>query len=409
MSATTPTPFKIAIPQDALDAAQRKLAAATLPPPAPHGGDEWEYGVPRAELEKLLAHWTSAYDWRTHEAALNAELPQFTLPIDVANHGELTAHFVHQRAKRAGKAVPLLFVHGWPGHFAEVRKILPLLTNPDAETDLAFDVVAPSLPGFGFSSAPTKSGFAIDQYAEFCHKIMLALGYNEYVIQGGDWGFIICHRLTHLYGPTHVKAWHTNLPAARQPTAAAWPRLYLAHLLTPYTEADKRGFARTQWFREHGYGYYLEQSTKPQTLAYSLADSPVGLLAWIYEKLVVWTDAYPWTPDEVLTWIHIYAFSHTQASSSAATSVRIYFEVARANEHAKVADPAFYNARVPLGVSVFPQEIIVVPSTWHHTLGWLVYTGRHERGGHFAAYERPQELVDDIRKTFSTPEVKARL
>lgn len=198
MSTVAPTPFHISIPQDALDAVKRKLASATLPPPPPQSDDPWKYGVPNAELERILEHWKTAYDWRKHEAALNADLPQFTLPVTVKDHGVFQAHFMHQRAKRADKAVPLLFVHGWPGHFAEVRKILPLLTNPGSDEDLVFDVVAPSLPGFGFTSAPEKTGFSISQYAEvrsvvivnlvlltwkmrqFCHNLMLALGYDTY-------------------------------------------------------------------------------------------------------------------------------------------------------------------------------------------------------------------------------------
>ncbi|EKM49131.1 uncharacterized protein PHACADRAFT_167305 [Phanerochaete carnosa HHB-10118-sp] len=409
MSAASPTPFQISIPQDALDAVRQKLTNATLPPPPPQSDDPWKYGVPNADLERILEHWKTTYDWRREEAALNADLPQFTLPVNVQEHGLFRAHFVHQRAKRPGKAIPLLFVHGWPGHFAEVRKILPLLTNPESEDDPAFDVVAPSLPGFGFTSAPEKSGFAISQYAEFCHNLMLALGYNEYVVQGGDWGFFICHRLVHLYGPKHVKAWHTNFPGAGPPSATAWPRLFFAHLVTPYSEEEKKGLQRTMWFRQIGQGYFQEQSTKPQTLAYSLADSPVGLLAWIYEKLVTWTDNYPWTEDEVLTWIHIYAFSQAQSTSSAATSIRIYYEALHAQDFKTLADPTYYNDKVPLGISIFPQELVLVPQTWHHTLGPIVYSARHQSGGHFAAFERPNELVADIRKTFKSPEVRAKL
>ena len=164
-SAAAPEPFQIAVPQDALDAVKRKLDATTLPPPAPASADAWDYGVPLADMQRLLAYWQTTYDWKKHEAALNAELPQFKLAVPVAGRDSFQAHFVHGRAKRA-KAIPLLFVHGWPGSFIEVRKILPLLTNPESEDDPAFDVVAPSLPGFGFTCAPEKTGFAIDQYAE---------------------------------------------------------------------------------------------------------------------------------------------------------------------------------------------------------------------------------------------------
>ena len=179
MSLVAPTPFKIAIPQDALDAVKRKLVNATLPPPPPHGDDPWKYGVPNAALEPLIEHWKTTFDWRKEEAALNADLPQFTLPVTVQDHGVFKAHFVHQRAKREDKAIPLLFVHGWPGHFAEVRKIIPLLTNPENEEDLAFHVVAPSLPGFAFTSTPEKSGFAISQYAEVCCLLVRESGANH--------------------------------------------------------------------------------------------------------------------------------------------------------------------------------------------------------------------------------------
>lgn len=168
MSAATPTPFKIDIPQDALDFLQKRLAMTSLPPPEPETDTPWRYGVPSADIARKLEHWKTKYDWRKHEATLNKELPQFTLPISVDGHGTFQAHFVHQKAQRVtrGKPIPLLFLHGWPGHFGEVRKILPLLTNPDSDNVPVFDVVAPSLPGFGFSDAPTKAGFAYNQYAE---------------------------------------------------------------------------------------------------------------------------------------------------------------------------------------------------------------------------------------------------
>lgn len=162
---STSVPFKINVPESALDALKAKLAATTFPPPQPACDDPWEYGVPLADMKRLVEHWRTGYDWRGAEAALNAELPQFILPISVKDHGTLSAHFVHKRATRKG-TVPLLFLHGWPGHFGEVRKILPLLTNPEDGNDPAFDVVAPSLPGFGFTSTPEKAGFSVSQYAE---------------------------------------------------------------------------------------------------------------------------------------------------------------------------------------------------------------------------------------------------
>ncbi|KIP01527.1 hypothetical protein PHLGIDRAFT_123272 [Phlebiopsis gigantea 11061_1 CR5-6] len=429
MSCASPEPFQISVPQDAIDAVKQKLDATTLPPPAPPSDDSLAYGAPLEDITHLLEYWKTTYNWKNHEAALNEELPQFRLDIPVHGHGSLLAHFVHQKAKCVGqsKAIPLLFIHGWPGSFIEVRKILPLLTSPGRVGDLVFDVVAPSLPGFGFTSAPGKAGFSLDQYAEasrihfigallklatiqFCHHLMLALGYKAYVVQGGDWGFIISHRIVHRYGPKHVKAWHTNYPkAAGPPTLLGNPLMFLAHHCTPWTEEEKKSMERNIHIQNTGRAYFTLHSTKPQTLGYLLADSPVGLLAWIYEKLVGWTDRYPWTDDEVLTWIHIYLFSHVHSTSSAATSVRIYFEASRARDWDALADRRFYNGRVPMGISVFPRELVVVPSSWHRTLGWVVYSARHARGGHFAAYERPAELVADVRGTLQTPQVKARL
>ncbi|KAF7793772.1 hypothetical protein EIP86_004893 [Pleurotus ostreatoroseus] len=289
-------PFAISVPHAALDSLAAKLAQATFPSAAPESSDEWDYGVPLKDMERLVARWKSGFDWRAAESELNASLPQFTRPIDVEGHGTLTAHYVHKRSERPN-AVPLLFLHGWPGHFAEVRKILPLLTSPAEVEAPAFHVVAPSLPGFGFSSAPTKKGFARKAYAEFAHNVMLALGYDEYVVQGGDWGFYVARSLAYEY-PNHVKAWHTNFAAGVPPQLTRNPLLYLQHLITPYTERDRKGLERTAWFMGKGRGYFELQSTKPQTLGYLLADSPVGLLAWIYEKLVHWSDEYTWDDDE---------------------------------------------------------------------------------------------------------------
>lgn len=181
---------------------------------------------------------------------------------------------------------------------------------------------------------------------------------------------------------------------ADSPSSIKQPLLSLQHAITHYSDRDKKGLERTQWFTSEGNGYSKEQSTKPQTLGYSLADSPIGLLAWIYEKLHDWTDAYPWTDDEILTWISIYWFSR----AGPAASTRIYYEVAQ--------DPAFrdqlkqYVANVPLGLAYFPKELHVFPKTWGRTLGPVVYESDNESGGHFGAWERPNVIVDDLRKMF---------
>ncbi|KAF9041668.1 Alpha/Beta hydrolase protein [Panaeolus papilionaceus] len=382
--------FTIAVPDLSLQTLQQKLALVAFPDELTDA--TWDYGVPLADIKRLVARWKDGYDWRAAEKELNEELPQFKRVISVDGHGELGIHYVHQKST-VKNAIPLLFVHGWPGSFIEVRKILPLLiaASPDGSFP-SFHVVAPSLPGFGFSDAPTRSGFGAEQYAETCHKLMLSLGYDEYVMQGGDWGWLITRYIGCLYGHEHAKAWHTNFSRPEQfnfpPTLKSSPYIYLTSLLTPYSEAEKEGLKRTEWFLGKGFGYNSLQSTKPQTIGYSLADSPVGLLAWIYEKLVEWSDGYKWEDDEVLTWISIYLFS----TAGPAASSRIYYEAV--NQKRNLPPPT-----IPKGQSLFPKEILVVPKAWLWS-PHLVFTSEHKEGGHFAAHEKPDALVADLRTMF---------
>ncbi|TFK73181.1 alpha/beta-hydrolase [Pluteus cervinus] len=333
----------------------------------------------------------NGFDWRAQEADLNLWLTQFTRDIEVDGYGTLNIHYVHHKSKVAN-AIPLLFVHGWPGSFIEAKKVIPLLVEESPDHP-SFHVVALSLPGFGFSTAPTKKGFKMQQYAEVCNKLMLSLGYNEYVTQGGDWGSIITREMAERYGGKHVKAFHTNFMFAATPHPFHQPMLLIKHLASWYTTQEKADIARSKAFKE-GSGYHVEQSTKPQTIGYSLADSPVGLLAWIYEKLVSWTDSYPWTDDEVLTWISIYWFSR----AGPAASVRIYYEFDKSGG-LFVGNQAYIPT--PHGVSTFPQELLLLPISWVRAAANVVFQNRHERGGHFAAYECPKELVGDVRNMFA--------
>lgn len=384
-------PFKIAVPDSAIKRLKDKLELATWPDEVSFSND-WSYGAPLADVKRLAKKWQNDFDWRAHERKLN-ELPQFSTTIQVDGFDDLQVHFVHQKSPNPD-SIPLLFCHGWPGSFLEVVKILPLLTNP-ASGKPTFHVVAPSLPNFGFSSAPTKPGFTIRHYAETCHKLMQQLGYARYATQGGDWGFAVTRMVGLLY-PSHCLASHLNfVRVSEPPSLAADPLLYLRHGVTAYSEAEKAGMARSAWFRTEGFGYNLEHSTKPATIGFALADSPVALLAWVYEKLRDWTDAYPWTDDEVLEWISVYQFS----AAGPAASVRIYYE----NMH---ADPAFtkrifgYNGQVKLGLSYFPKDLVLPPMLWGRTLGPVVFERWHEDGGHFAAHERPEKLVADLREMF---------
>ncbi|KAJ6550584.1 Alpha/Beta hydrolase protein [Mycena vulgaris] len=377
------SPFKISVPDASIDRLHQKLKLTTLPDELDGAG--WDYGVPLADVKRLVARWSDGYDWRHHEAELNAALPQFTRTISVEGHGALTIHYVHQRSEIPG-AIPLLFVHGWPGSFLEARKIVPLLSAKSADHP-SFHVVALGLPGYGFSEGPSTKGFDIPQYAEVGNKLMLALGYNEYTTQGGDWGFPITRMIALVYGEKHSKAWHTNMVMGAPPSDHSESNAEL-------TPKEQAALARTQLFLSRGTGYSGQHSTQPQTLGYALADSPVGLLAWVYEKLVVWSDNYPWDDDEVLTWVSIFWFSR----AGPAASIRIYFEAGN-RDFMKVfsVNP---KPTIPLGLSHFPRELFVFPRSWTRGLGNIVFEGEHDSGGHFAAYEKPNELVDDLRKMF---------
>ncbi|TFY66905.1 hypothetical protein EVG20_g4188 [Dentipellis fragilis] len=388
-------PFNIAIPDDALALLHQKLAVTRFPDELDDAG--CKYGAPLSDVRRLGMRWKNGFDWRAQEARINAELPMFTRDLVVEGHGTLNVHYVHKRSD-VEIAIPLLFVHGCkfavllmkrdddegagPGSFLEARKILPLLTASSPR--------APQLPRrrTEFARVRILAGSSQERVA---NKLMLSLGYNEYVTQGGDWGVRVTMYTAHQYGSKHVKASHINGPFFIPPTPATAPLQYLKHKLSWYTPAEKAGLERTRQFFEKGTGYYLEQGTQPQTIGYSLADSPVGLLAWIYEKLVNWTDAYAWDDDEVLTWVSVYWFSR----DGPAASLRIYYELTKSGEAMNLPRP-----RVPLGVSRFPRELTVPPKAWSWRVGNVVFDVEHSSGGHFAAHEKPEELVGDLRKMF---------
>lgn len=343
----------------------------------------------------MTNYWKGQYDWTRAESKLN-ELPNYQATIDVDAFGSIDLHFVHQKSS-GSNAIPLLFCHGWPGSYIEVSKILPKLLDPSART--SFHVVAPSLLNFGWSAGVTKRGFGLVQYAEICHKLMLSLGYTKYATQGGDLGFYIS-RIMGLRYPDHVLASHINLIRASQPSWSKHPLLALAHTTTPYTDYEVAGLKRSEWFTSEGSGYKAIQSTKPQTPGYAITDSPVALLAWIYEKLHDWTDSYPWTDDEVLTWVSIYWFS----TAGPAASFRIYYEM---THQSASGQPYFHRQRaeeyipsVKLGMCWAPREITVLPKTWGRTLGEIVYEKEHSHGGHFLAHENPDAIVGDLRDMF---------
>ncbi|KAH7130052.1 Alpha/Beta hydrolase protein [Dendryphion nanum] len=386
-------PFTIAIPDSEIDRLNQKLALASFPDEVDDAG--WDYGAPLPDVKRLATYWKDTYSWRNAEAALN-KLPNYLAQIEVEGFGAIDVHFLHQQSQ-VKNAIPLLFVHGWPGSFLEATKILPLLADSEKNGGPAFHVIAPSLPNFGFSSSIKKKGFGQPQYAETCHKLMLALGYEKYVTQGGDWGFSITRTIGQLY-PTHVGASHINIIPAYPPSPKS-PLSFLKFLskyfLSLYSAAEFAGLERTQDYQKKQAAYYEVQSKNPMTIGYALADSPVATLAWIYEKLVIWTDGYEWGEEEVCTWMSVYWF----ATAGPASSVRIYHESTKESSNAFESSMVF-NKNIPLGLSYFPREVCLLPEDWAHSLGPIVYSKRHDKGGHFAAYEVPEKLVGDLRIMF---------
>lgn len=391
-------PFSISIADSGLQDLQLRLSLARFPDELDGAG--WDYGSPLADIKRLTAYWKDSFDWRAAEKKLN-RMPQFTTAISVDGfESPLNIHFIHQKSSVAN-AIPLIYIHGWPGSFYEGSKIWSTLANPPEGSDApAFDFVALSLPGYGFSTTVKTKGFALAQYAETAHKLMLKLGYDEYVTQGGDWGYYITRTMA-IHYPAHCKATHVNFDQGDAPSWLAFPALALQHAVTPYTEQEKKGFKRTKWFLEEGSAYRAQQSTKPQTLGYSHADSPVGLLAWIYEKLHDWSDSYPWTDDEVCTWVSIYWFS----TAGPAASLRIYYEATHEwddPERRVTRDRTrlWVGGGVKLGLTHSPAELRVLPRTFTHTQGNVVFDKTYDSGGHFFAFERPDHLISDVREMF---------
>lgn len=372
------TPFRIEISQECLDDLRHRLASTRWPAEVPGAG--WEAGVPLGYLKDLADYWRTTYDWRAHEAQLN-EFPQFTTIVDGQN-----IHFLHVRSPEPD-AMPLILTHGWPGSVVEFMKIIGPLTDParyGGDPADAFHVVAPSLPGFGFSSPLAAQGWSTDRVARAWAELMDRLGYHRYGAQGGDTGAIVSPKLGRV-DPEHVLGVHVN----NLGTFPSGDPTELADL----TEADQARLAlMTTWGRDMS-GYAIVQSTRPQTISYALTDSPVGQLAWIVEKFKEWTDPSAALPEDaidrdlILTDVSVYWLTGTAGSAA-----RIYYEDARSWGQAQP------RSSVPTGVAVFPNDITLRPLAErdHNVVHWTEFS----RGGHFPAMEAPDLLVDDVREFF---------
>jgi microsomal epoxide hydrolase len=373
-------PFAIHVDDAVLDDLRARLAIARLPDQIP--GTGWEYGFPTDYLRELVDHWRDRYDWRAHEARLN-ELAHFRTTID----GQ-SIHFVHARSAHAD-ARPLLLVHGWPGSIVEFLDVIPRLTDPEAHGGRAgdaFHVVAPSLPGHGFSAPTRAPGWDVDRVAGAFVELMARLGYQRYAAQGGDWGAQIVTRMAAL--DPACAAIHVNLPIAAPPAEP-----------DPLTDAERADLATMARFAQEESAYAQIQGTKPQTLGVALNDSPAGLLAWIVEKFHGWSDCdghpeHAFTRDQLLTNVTVYWVTQTITSSA-----RLYRESRASGAWARPPAPV----AVPTGVARWPkEEILRFPRAWVERQYHVTHWAEMPRGGHFAAMEQPELFVDDLRDFFRT-------
>ncbi|MFD4635184.1 epoxide hydrolase family protein [Streptomyces sp. NPDC058284] len=389
---TTIRPYRIAIPQADLDDLHARLDRTRWPDELPGVG--WAYGVPRGYLEELVRHWRHVYDWRAAEAALN-EWPQFTTTIDGAN-----LHFAHVRSPEPD-ATPLIMTHGWPGSIVEFADVVGPLTDPRAhggDPADAFHLVLPSIPGFGLSGPTRETGWEFRRVALASAELMRRLDYERYGVQGGDWGAAISREHGRLR-PENVIGVHLNLlpnsAQTREPTARE-----LSALDPSERARTLASWERTRTWSRDRQGYADIQSTRPQTLAYGLTDSPVGQLAWIVEKFKEWTDSTGRPEDAVdrdrmLTNVMLYWLTGTAGSSA-----RIYYERAQAAYTGTPPEPS----TTPTALADFPRDNFIplrhIADRTENIVQWTTY----DRGGHFAAMEQPELLVDDVRRFFRTLE-----
>lgn len=365
-------PFTLAIPDSQLADLNTRIDLTRWP--EKETVEDWSQGTPLAALQELVDYWRGGYDWRRCEARLNA-LGQFVTEID-----GLQIHFIHVRSPHK-RALPLIMTHGWPGSVIEFMGVIEALTNPDDPAQ-AFDLVLPSLPGFGFSGKPTTTGWGVEKIGRAWGELMTRLGYTRWVAQGGDWGSAV----TTAIGVQKVAGCagiHLNMPIGRP----------LPEDLENPTPAELKALGALQHYQEWDSGYSTQQRTRPQTVGYGLVDSPVGLAGWIFEKMWAWTDnsGSPFdalSRDQILDNIMLYWLPANGASSA-----RLYWE--------SFGSFAPQEIELPVAVSAFPREILPTPRKWaERNYRNLVHWGDMEKGGHFAAWEQPQAFVSELRAAF---------
>jgi pimeloyl-ACP methyl ester carboxylesterase len=372
--------FKVHVPDRVLIDLRRRLAETKWPDQLP--GTTWEYGADIKKVRKLAEYWQNNYDWRAQEAKIN-RFDQFTTEIDGQQ-----IYFIHQRSPRPD-AIPLLLIHGWPGSIVEFLALIEPLTHPKDKNSPAFDVIIPSLPGFGFSGPTTTRGWGPQRMAKALVVLMDRLGYAKYGIQGGDWGSLIARDMAY-QAPAHVIGLHLNLITADPPNPEAVAQM---------SDAERKRFS---YFDQEESSFFFLQAAEPQTLAYALTDSPVGWLAWMIGKFQLLTDntgdfLTAVDRDTFLTDVTLY-----WATDTVGSAMRIY------REHRLTGEDAVPSPRLetPVAYADFPKEVAVPPFRWVTQTYNVVQKTEMLKGGHFAALEQPDLLLDDIRKFFAKVEQK---
>ena len=368
-------PFKVHVPSSVLIDLRHRLAETKWPDQLP--GTTWEYGADIRKVRELADCWQNGYDWPAQEAKIN-QFDQFTSEIDGQQ-----IYFIHQRSPRPD-AIPLMLIHGWPGSILEFLALIEPLTDPKDKNSPAFDVIIPSLPGFGFSGPTTTRGWGPQRMAKALVALMDRLGYSKYGIQGGDWGSAVARDMAY-QAPTHVIGLHLNLITADPPNPEAVAQM---------SDADRKRFS---FFDRQESSFFFLQAAEPQTLAFALTDSPVGWLAWMIGKFQLLTDnngdfLTAVDRDTFLTEVTLY-----WATDTVGSAMRIYRENRLTGEERATAP----RLETPVGYADFPREVAVPPFRWVTQTYNVVQKTEMPKGGHFAALEQPQLLVQDIRAFFA--------
>jgi len=377
--AETAERFEIAIPDAVLEDLAERLARTRFPEQVEGAG--WDYGTELSYLRELVEYWKDEFDWRAAEAGLN-RFEHWRTEID----GQ-TLHFMQRRSPRED-ALPLLVTHGWPGSVFEFTKICDPLADPPNASDPAFHVICPSIPGYGFSGPTRTRGWDVKRVAETFAKLMAKLGHRRYGAQGGDWGALVT-TWRGLLDPEHLAGIHLNMVVAGPPPGEENP-------MEGLSSQELQGLADMGEFQKNETGYQQIQGTKPQTLGYALEDSPAGLAAWIVEKFRTWSDCdgdveKRFRKDELLTNITIYWVTRTLHSS-----VPLYYESMQSGRFGLSGE----KVGVPTGCAIFPKEIIRPPRRWAEAWFDVRHWTEMPRGGHFAALEEPELLVEDLRSFY---------